>query len=47
MPDPYPTFDRCPRCDALIWSDGTALWCRECDWSAEQGRLFDNRGIAD
>jgi len=45
MPDTqhtcWPTFDPCPECDAMVWTNGTALWCCECDWSAEQGRLFD------
>jgi len=41
MPDPHPTFDPCPRCGGMIWTDGDAIWCSECDWGAEQARLFD------
>jgi len=41
MHDPHPTFDRC-RCGGMIHTDGTRFWCPECEWSAEQGRLFDD-----
>jgi len=40
MQDPYPTFDPCPECSAMIWTDGDALWCSECDWN-RQLTLFD------
>jgi len=34
----WPTFDSCP----VVLTNGRCLWCSECDWSAEQGSLFDN-----
>jgi len=38
--DQWPTFDPCPRCGGMIWSDGHGRWCAECDFSVEQGTLF-------
>jgi len=42
MGEPYPTFDLCPECRAMVWTDSRRLWCIECDWSTEQGTLFDD-----
>jgi len=40
MSDPYPTFDRCPRCRSMLWARGEAVWCETCEYSAVQGNLF-------
>jgi len=34
------TFDPCPQCRGMIWSDGDARWCAECGWRVEQRDLF-------
>jgi hypothetical protein len=41
MTAPYPTFDRCPRCSVMLWSDPDTdgAWCSECDYSAIQTDL--------
>lgn len=43
MPDPYPTFDLCPNCGEMLWTDGTRLWCRDCEWTYEQRDLFTDQ----
>jgi len=35
----WPTFDRCS-CGGMIWSDGDARWCADCEWRVEQRDLF-------
>jgi len=39
MHDEWPTFDRCPLCGAMLWSNGDATWCSECDYFIEQAEL--------
>lgn len=41
MPEPWPTFESCPRCDALLWTDAETdgAWCSECDYSLTQTQL--------
>jgi len=37
--DKWPTFDRCPKCRGMVWTDGRGRWCIECDYSIEQATL--------
>jgi len=43
----WPTFDSCPDCGEMVYTNGRRLWCSECDWSAEQGTLFDDSESTD
>jgi hypothetical protein len=41
MSDPWPTFDRCPECSGLLWTDAETdgAWCGDCDYSITQTSL--------
>jgi hypothetical protein len=41
LPAAYPTFDRCPECSGMLWTDAetTGAWCSECDYSEIQTDL--------
>jgi len=41
MPDEWPTFDRCPNCSGMLWTDATTegAWCRDCDYAITQTSL--------
>jgi hypothetical protein len=44
MSRPYPTFDRCPECSGMLWSDPDTdgAWCEECEWGEAQRDLFND-----
>jgi len=37
--DRWPTFDRCPECSGMLWTDGRGTWCEDCAFSFEQAEL--------
>jgi len=41
MSDPWPTFDFCPECGALLWTDADTdgAWCGDCDYAITQTSL--------
>jgi len=44
MDDAFPTFDTCPECSGMLWSDldTDGAWCEDCEWGEAQRDLFND-----